>query len=120
MKPPTFPNVAVVGMHFRGAEAKATVANFVPPVGLEIKREPDNQFDAFAIKVFYSGQHIGYIEGNQACFISPWIDQGHAYECVCHDLEARRNNLHPICTLTPIAAALLEEKIDTAAPVESA
>lgn len=104
MKPPSFPNVAVVGMHFRerdGVPAKSIVANFVPPVDLEIEREPENPFDSFAIKVLYQGDHIGYIEVSQACYISPWIDQGIDYLCVCQDLEMRKQNLHPIVLLTP-------------------
>jgi len=104
MKPPTFPNVAVVGMHFRekdGVPAKSIVANFMPPVDLDIEREPENRFDPFAIKVLYEGHHIGYIEARQAMFISTWIDQGVEYLCVVTDLEERKNNLHPIVTLTP-------------------
>jgi len=117
MKPPVFPNVAVVGMHFRerdGVPAKAIVSNFLPPVDLEIEREPENPFDSFAIKVLYDGQHIGYIEASQAMYISPWIDQGIDYICVCTDLEPRRQNLHPIVTLTPAETLELknEEKAE--------
>jgi len=101
MTAPTFPNVAVVGMHFRGAEAKAAVESFTPPVELQLEREPDNPYDEFAIKVLYLDQHIGYLERTQACFISPQIDSGHEYSCIVTDLELRRKNLHPICTIEP-------------------
>lgn len=104
MKAPTFTDVAVVGMHFRerdGVPAKAIVANFLPPVKLRLEREPDNQFDSFAVKVFYGDSHIGYIEASSACFLAPWMDQGHRYECIVDTLQERKNNLHPIVRLVP-------------------
>jgi hypothetical protein len=99
MKTPTFPEVLVVGMHFRGAEAKATVANFIPPLLLDLEREPTNQFDASAIKVLYKGQHIGYIEACQAVFIAPHMDEGADFVCRVDDLITKRNNLHPLVTI---------------------
>lgn len=104
MKAPTFTDVAVVGMHFRerdGVPAKAIVANFLPPVQLELEREPDNKFDSFAVKVLYQNQHIGYIEASSACFLAPWMDQGHRYKCIVDTLQERKNNLHPIVRLVP-------------------
>ena len=104
MKPPVFTDVFVVGMHFRerdGVPAKSIVANFVPPVELTLEREPENQFDSFAVKVFYADQHIGYIEASSACFLAPWMDQGHAYKCVVDQLTERKNNLHPVVRLEP-------------------
>lgn len=112
MNPPTFPNVAIVGMHFRereGVPAKAIVGSFSPPVDLTFEREPENRFDSFAIKVFYSGDHIGYVEAKQAMFISPWLDQGAEYICVCTDLEQRGNNLHPIVVFSPASGIELKE-----------
>lgn len=104
MKPPVFTDVFVVGMHFReraGVPAKSIVANFVPPVELTLEREPTNQFDSFAVKVLYAGQHIGYIEASSACFLAPWMDQGHAYKCVVDQLTERKQNLHPVVRLEP-------------------
>lgn len=96
----TFDNVAVVGMFFRekeGIPAKAYVESFVPPVELKLEREPDNRFDAFAIKVIYDNQHIGYIEASQAMFIAPWMDQGGTATCTVQELKPMKGNLHPIC-----------------------
>lgn len=103
MKAPEFES-RVVGMHFRerdGIPAKAIVANFVPPVRLTLEREPDNQFDAYAVKVFYENQHIGYIESSTACFLSPWLDEGHEYTCTVTDLIEQKNNLYPAVSLEP-------------------
>ena len=121
MKPPVFPNVTVVGMHFRerdGIPAKAIVSNFVPPVDLEIEREPSNLYDAYAIKVLYEDQHIGYIEAKQAMYISPWLDQGVEYTCVVTGLETRKNNLHPIVTLTPVEQLEIKSVHELKAPAD--
>jgi len=101
MTAPTFPNVLVVGMHFRGAHAVAAVGSFLPPLELQLEREPRNPYDEFAIKVLYQGEHIGYIERGQAAFISPQIDAGQKYQCTVNDLVHKGRNLHPSCTIEP-------------------
>jgi len=106
MTSPTFTDVAVVGMHFRGAEIKALVANFVPPLDLTLERERDNAYDEYAVRVMYSGRHIGYIEsanGGVAPFLAVQLDNGVAYTCTVESMETRGRNIHPICTLTPEA-----------------
>jgi len=101
MTAPTFPEVLVVGMHFRGKAAVATVESFLPPVELQLEREPMNPHDEFAIKVMYQGEHIGYIERGQAAFISPQIDDGQKYICTVDDMIQRGRNIHPLCTIAP-------------------
>jgi hypothetical protein len=113
MNAPTFTDMAVVGMHFRereGVPAKAIVANFIPPVSLDFEREPSNQFDSNAIKILYVGQHIGYLEASSACYLAPWIDDGHDYKITVTDMATRRNNLHPIVKAVPADVAELESK----------
>lgn len=103
MKAPEFFS-EVVGMHFRerdGIPAKAIVANFIPPVTLQLEREPDNRFDSFAVKVIYQNQHIGYIEASTACFLAPWLDEGHNYSCIVDSLLERKNNLYPQVRIVP-------------------
>lgn len=107
-----FNDVAVVGMFHRerdGVPAKAIVSNFVPPLTLDLEREPLNQYDSYAIKVLYQGQHIGYIEAISACYIAPHMDEGKPFTCRVVRLETRKNNLHPICTIE-------EDQPDDAAP----
>ena len=103
MRAPTFPNVLVVGMHFR-PNGKAIVASLIPPVSFTLEREPSNQYDMFAIKVLFEGEHIGYIERGQAMFISPWMDQGVEYTCVADEFIEQKKNLHPVVTVAPVEA----------------
>ena len=109
MTAPTFPNVLVVGMHFRGADVVATVSNLIPPVEFQLEREPQNPYDEFAIKVNYQGEHIGYIERGQAAFISPQIDAGQYYSCTVDGMQQKGKNLHPKCTLAPAERPEKEE-----------
>lgn len=100
MHAPTFPEVMIVGMHFR-PNGKAIVESLLPPVSFDLEREPYNQFDGFAIKVLYEGEHIGYVERKQAMFIAPWMDQGIAYTCTASEFRLIKNNLHPIVSIEP-------------------
>lgn len=97
---PSFPEVQVVGMHFR-PNGKAIVESLLAPADFDLEREPLNPYDGFAIKVLYQGEHIGYIERRQAMFIAPWMDQGAVYSCRATEFRQIKNNLHPIVTLTP-------------------
>lgn len=101
----TFYDVAVVGMHFRGREIKEMVASFIPPLELELEREPHNAYDEWAIKVLYKGEHIGYIERNEAAWIAPFMDEGREFICTCERLEERKKNIHPICTISEVESA---------------
>lgn len=102
-----FPDVAVVGMHFRGSEVKALVAGLEvpeesePPLTFRLEREPANLFDANAIKVFFESTHIGYIERGQAAFIAYHMDEGRTATCILRRMEERTtgkaHNIHPIC-----------------------
>jgi len=43
---------------------------------LNLVREPDNKFDANAISVRHSGNHLGYIPREDAVYIADMIDKG--------------------------------------------
>lgn len=101
MNAPTFPDVLVVGMHFR-PNGKAIVESLLPPVSFDLVREPENPYDGFAIKVLYDDEHIGYIERKQAMFIAPWMDMGHEYTAVAGEFRQIKNNLHPIVSVQPV------------------
>lgn len=93
----TFNDVQVVGMHFRGPEVKALVANLIPEYDLTLMREPDNEYDEYAVQVFYRTTHIGYINRHDAAFIAPLMDEGQVPHCRCKYTEAVRKNIHPMC-----------------------
>ena len=97
---PSFPNVAVVGMHFRGQEAKDAAANVALGTELRLQREPENKYDHNALQVFLEDQFLGYIEATQAAWISPHIDAGVLIRCLVTAKETRKNNIHPLCLLT--------------------
>jgi hypothetical protein len=91
-----FPNVMVVGMHFRGAQAVAAVANMVPPLAITLEPEPENPYDQNAIKAIYQDFHLGYLERGQAAFIAQWLSDGYTAECVVQSLQQKGKNLHPV------------------------
>lgn len=96
---PMFTSVAVVGMYFRGAAAVELASALSTGEFLTLEREPENPYDAYAIKVLKEDIHIGYIEHSQSTWISPLLDEGHEAECVVEKLEQRGKNLHPIVTI---------------------
>lgn len=93
---PSFPSVACVGMHFRGSNAVSAAAALEPGDRLTLEREPENPYDAYAIKVLLEDLHLGYIERGQAAWISPLLDEGATAETTVTHLEQRKNNIHPI------------------------
>jgi hypothetical protein len=95
----TFPNVACVGMHFRGPAAVDAAAQLEPGSTLTLIREPDNAFDAYAIKVMLEDLHLGYIERGQAAWISPLLDDGSEATATVTHIEQRGKNHHPILTI---------------------
>ena len=92
----TFPNVLCVGMHFRGATAVEAAAALEAGDTVTLEREPENAYDAYAIKVMLAEIHIGYVERGQAAWISPLIDDGAAATATVTGHETRKNNVHPV------------------------
>lgn len=62
----------VVGVSFRGTEARNLVKSLTPEDGirLSLEAEPDNEYDRNAVMVLCDGEHIGYIarENNRQLF----------------------------------------------------
>lgn len=81
MNPLTFPSVRVVGMHFRGADAKEAAANLQPGQSLRLEREEMNEHDGNAIKVYFEDLWLGYLERGQAAWIAPNMDEGMEFDC---------------------------------------
>lgn len=99
---PTFPQVKVVGMHFRGALAKEIASALQPGDKLELQREPENRADANAIKVIHpaTAQHIGYVEAGQAAFMAVDLDETSEPPSVTvTGLETARRTTYPVVTI---------------------
>jgi hypothetical protein len=97
---PDFPNVRVVGMHFRGGGAKDVAAAMTEATPITLEREPENPHDAYAIKVIVGDLHIGYIERGQAAWISSLVDEGASATARFTHHEEVKRNLHPIVHIT--------------------
>ncbi|HLP67278.1 MAG TPA: HIRAN domain-containing protein [Rhizobium sp.] len=96
-----FPNVNVVGMHFRGPDAKEAAANLEPGQELRLEREGDNPHDFNAIKVFFADLWIGYVERAQAAWIAPNMDEGREFTCVVEEVREVPNARGKV-TMTPV------------------
>jgi len=106
--PPVFNDVMVVGMHFRGQHAKDYAAALLPGDELLLEREPENQFDPNAIKCMAPGEepwHMGYVEAQSAIWIANWLDEGNEYRAIVDRLEPKKNNMHPILTISLVESA---------------
>ena len=83
-------NSKVVGVTKRNAERKSRQTIIKDcRVGelLELLREPDNEFDANAVKVCRrNGQQIGYLNSNVARTIAPLLDEGETVHVCITDL----------------------------------
>jgi len=64
----------IVGTHYRGSRTKEIVSLFEVGTEVELEREPENEYDLFAIKVMFGGEHIGYVNRDVSAWIAPEID----------------------------------------------
>ena len=67
--------LSLVGTKWRGDEIIKLVASLPAGESLLLVRDPGNEFDANAIKVFARGQHIGFVKGSEAAYLAPRMDQ---------------------------------------------
>ena len=100
---PKYELVRVVGMHFRGSHAKEYAANLEEGFsGLTLEREPDNKYDANAIKVMAPGEepwHLGYIEADVAAYLAFDLDEGQTFQTRVVNVVQERKNHYPILNL---------------------
>lgn len=87
--------VTLVGTHFRGSEAKQIVnALAVGDTAFTFEREPDNEYDANAIQVYHSGEHVGYLARASNHNIAGAMDEGATLSARMIDWEGRKPVLH--------------------------
>lgn len=102
MDHPSFPEVAIVGMHFRGAWAVEYASALQGGELFELEPEPENPHDPNALKVLTdSGEHWGYIERGQAAWITPHIEDGADYLVEITRTVPYKNTVRVYCTVRP-------------------
>jgi len=55
-------------------------------VGLELRREPDNQFDENSVLVCCQGEPIGHVPAGLAARLSPMLADGLEFSCVLDEI----------------------------------
>lgn len=100
-------DLKVVGVTFknedtgekRGQIIRELAENKKPEdISIELVREPDNKFDANAIKVMADGKQIGYIGKEFAAIIAPLMDEYEEFEAKVKDIGEYKNR--PYCEIT--------------------
>lgn len=82
-KPPVY-EAQVRGAIFHGEAAMISHGLTLLGEGLLLEREPLNPADSNAILVKRdNGQSVGYIAAEIAARMSPWMDQGWLFNCLC-------------------------------------
>lgn len=101
--------VILRGVNFRPLSAKEIVNRLVEGDGLELEREPFNQYDPNAIKVLdpESKEHLGYVSKEHAVEIAPLMDNGQAFDAT---VTGFMKVGMPILTLTEIGEEVGEEE----------
>lgn len=72
-------SLAIVGANHpnkRGPTRIFGIGLCAPGDPIELRREPGNQFDEFAIAAYAQGIQIGYVRSERAAFLAPMLDRG--------------------------------------------
>ena len=100
MRHPDFPEVRLVGAHFRGTEAVEYASALQGGEIFSLEREPENLYDQNAIKVVTpGGLHLAYVERGQAAWISGHMDEGATYRAHILRAEPYKNTVHIIADI---------------------
>ena len=68
-----------------GAEHTVAVNPATHEIGdtFTLEREPDNFYDRNAVKIMKGNKHFGYIPRTFSKEVSPLLNEGNKYKCVC-------------------------------------
>lgn len=72
-------SLAIVGADHpnkRGPSRRFGIALCRPGDAIELRREPRNQFDEFAIGVWGKDVQLGYVRSERAAWLAPMLDRG--------------------------------------------
>ena len=75
-------NTTLVGGHFRGEAAMEIIHSLTIGEPLELRREPDNEYDSAAIMVLKNGTHLGYIPKTDNSGLAQYMDDGGEVICL--------------------------------------
>ena len=89
--------IPVVGNHFRDPQEKEAMLGLAAGDALVLEREPDNQYDANAIKVMLEHFHLGYVGKEFAVDMAPLLDTEDEYTCEVNYFLAPNR---PVLTIT--------------------
>ena len=87
----------VVGLYYRGDGARLAVDELEPGDEVTLEPEPENKYDAYAVKVLSGSVHIGYLPKELAAYLTPPLENG-----VYLRTEQERQNLYPIIDLVGV------------------
>lgn len=73
-------NIKAAGVTVRQAELSQLYPKDWAHIDIKLVREPDNQYDANAIKVMADGLHVGYIPALVAQSMAKQLDQGQQFK----------------------------------------
>lgn len=79
-------------------ELKEKYGDNVSGINVEIKREPDNKFDANAVMVLADGKQIGYLGREYAAIVAPMMDDCEEFTATVKGIGEYKNR--PYCEIT--------------------
>lgn len=95
-------------------KGRACLAGLEPGTKLILEREPENEYDHWAIKVLTkSGQMLGYVTRFKNETIARMMDHGHRFEARVEDKKAFQNKEKKTVTegeLLPFSVWMLEDQ----------
>lgn len=76
----------LAGLYYRSSKAKKVANELESGDFLEIKREPSNQFDPYAVKILNNGVHLGYVPMDYSEEVSSNLKKDRLYYFAVIDL----------------------------------
>lgn len=67
--------IGVVGMYYRTNFAKEIIPTLSVKDKISLKKEPQNEYDSFAVKVMYARTHLGYVPAKLSKDVTDLIDR---------------------------------------------
>jgi len=82
-------------VHIETEEGKLLMSKLIPGVELKLVREPDNDYDCWAVALFYEERKIGYLTRFKNETIARLMDSGFIFKAVIEDLSTAEPQFPP-------------------------